>query len=125
AVANPDNFSVTLYWPGGNWSAANRPLTSVTRLRVRFVSTLRISTVTPGRTAPLLSVTVPSIAAVVICAAAGAAIASHTIAAAILLRKPIVNLLFVVGESCRFLRRETSLNISPSRRWRVWSAAGG
>jgi len=35
--------------------------------RVKFVSTLRTSTVTPGRAAPLESATIPSIAPVVIC----------------------------------------------------------
>ena len=66
SVANPESLRVTVYRPGGNWSAANRPSRSVVRVRARFVSVLRTSTSTPGRTAPLESTTVPLMTAVVI-----------------------------------------------------------
>src|SRR5258708_34947742 len=67
SVAKPGSLYVTVYRPGGTCRPTNRPSRSVTRVRVKFVSTLRSSTVTPGSTAPLESVTTPSITAVVIC----------------------------------------------------------
>ena len=76
--ANPGNSKAILYSPGV--TAANRycPCSLVTSVRVPIMAGLEIVTVTPGRTAFVLSVTVPFMApvdALVVCASvAGASV---------------------------------------------------
>ena len=76
AAAKPWSAAVTVYDPGAR--AGNRywPFASVTVLLTPTSAGLRASTVTPGRTPPALSLTVPSIDPPCSWAAAGAASAS-------------------------------------------------
>jgi hypothetical protein len=64
-VLNPDSVAVTLYVPAGSSVKRKWPLVSVVSLRTPCRLGDRTSTVTPGRAAPVLSLTVPSIAPVV------------------------------------------------------------
>ena len=59
-LLNPVNVNVTTYAPGRRSSSWYRPLPSVCVVRTFSISTsLAASTVTPGNTAPELSLTVP------------------------------------------------------------------
>ena len=69
-VAKPDFETVSVYLPGGNCKAINRPSSSVVEVLTKFVSTFFTSTLAPGRAAPLASSTVPWIVPAVICVCA-------------------------------------------------------
>ena len=62
----------TRYWPGSTTGKTNSPFASVTTSRVKPVFTFVRVTVAPGRTAPLVSATVPRTSPTVFCAHAGA-----------------------------------------------------
>src|SRR6266508_6609558 len=70
-VPNPESSAETLYLPIGRYGALNEPSLLVTTMRSKPVSTFLIVTVTPGIDPPDLSVTVPFIVPVTVCAATG------------------------------------------------------
>src|SRR5262245_5685222 len=57
----PASSASTRYFPTGSNSALNEPVSSVINVRVKFVPSLTIVTLTPGITAPDGSFTVPRI----------------------------------------------------------------
>src|SRR5258706_8283260 len=72
-VAKPDIVNVTRYVPGLSWTIWYRPDASVIAERVFSINAgLDAWTVTPGSTAPELSLTVPVMALVCACATPGA-----------------------------------------------------
>src|SRR2546427_3362143 len=72
-VLKPPSVNVTVYVPGRNSTIWYRPCPSVTALRTFSIRAgLAASTVTPGSTAPVVSLTSPAIAPVeAVCARAG------------------------------------------------------
>src|SRR5882724_11264560 len=65
SAEKPLNVNVTLYVPGTNSTILYSPVASVTALRTFSINAgLLASTVTPGSTAPVASLTVPEIAPV-------------------------------------------------------------
>src|SRR5438105_12620684 len=60
-VCIPDNVNVSAYSPGGNWGSWNEPSDAVVVTRGPGSTSARASTVTPGSTPPLVSVTLPAI----------------------------------------------------------------
>ena len=72
AVVNPGRTNVTSYDPGGSASNTNRPVPSVKTVATSPLAWSRASTVTPGRTPPVVSVTAPLMEASWPCASAGA-----------------------------------------------------
>ena len=73
-VLNPGSVNVTVYVPGRSASISYRPAPSVTVVRTPSMSAgLVVSTVTPGSTPPVSSVTSPAMLPVWARAAAGAA----------------------------------------------------
>ena len=82
AVLKPGSVKVTTYVPGGSAAIANRPALSVKTVRSGPLSVVpRTSTVTPGRTKPVVSVTVPDSTPSWARAAAGARAAVTTASA--------------------------------------------
>ena len=60
-VLNPGSVALTLYRPGASSGTAKKPSAPVTTTRVWVVPWLTTSTVTPGTTAPVSSLTTPVI----------------------------------------------------------------
>ena len=81
-VEKPDNSAVSSYWPGTRPANTYSPWALVTVERVLARSTDFAMTLTPGRTAPLWSVTVPVILPDSVWAAAKAGIMNKIASAA-------------------------------------------
>ena len=62
-VPKPGSVKVTSYNPGASMPSTNRPVPSVNAVLTSPLAWLRASTVTPGSTRPVASMTVPSMAA--------------------------------------------------------------
>src|SRR5262245_9711840 len=84
-VLKPGRLKVTIYVPGGRSTMLKRPSPSVVDVLTRSMRTeLLASTMTPGRTAPDVSLTIPAMPPLVCCAnVAAGTVSNQTIAAAI------------------------------------------
>src|SRR5262245_62785622 len=83
-VLKPGRLKVTIYVPGGRSTMLKRPSPSVVDVLTRSMRTeLLASTVTPGRTAPDVSLTIPAMPPLVCWANVAAGTASIQTAAAI------------------------------------------
>jgi hypothetical protein len=88
---------VTSYGPGGRSAIEKRPCPSEIVLRAIAVAVLVAVTVTPGRTAPELSTTVPRSVPPTVCAADEAPTDTHNaIQSAVQMRRQLAQLLILV-----------------------------